>query len=81
MTRAVIISRVSGAAVFGCSRYAGSGQQLLDVQKIYSILEIVFKIFEYGQVNTNEVASRHGFLMKTHKMEIYGICAACRREE
>ena len=25
-----------------------------------------------------EVASRHGFLMKTHKMEIYGICSACR---
>lgn len=25
-----------------------------------------------------EIASRHGFLMKTHKMEIYGTCADCR---
>jgi Fur family ferric uptake transcriptional regulator len=25
-----------------------------------------------------EVTSRHGFLMKTHEMKIYGICSACR---
>jgi Fur family transcriptional regulator, ferric uptake regulator len=27
----------------------------------------------------NEIATRHGFLIKNHKMEIYGLCAACRQ--
>ena len=27
----------------------------------------------------DEIATRHGFLIKNHKMEIYGLCAACRR--
>lgn len=26
----------------------------------------------------NEIAARHGFLIKSHKMEIYGLCAACK---
>jgi Fur family ferric uptake transcriptional regulator len=26
----------------------------------------------------NEIAERHGFLIKSHKMEIYGLCAACK---
>lgn len=25
-----------------------------------------------------EIAARHGFLIKNHKMEIYGLCANCR---
>jgi len=27
----------------------------------------------------DEIATRHGFLIKNHKLEIYGLCAACRR--
>ena len=27
----------------------------------------------------DEVASRHDFLIETHKLELYGICAKCRR--
>lgn len=26
-----------------------------------------------------EVAARHGFLIKNHKMEIYGLCSNCRK--
>src|SRR6266567_734412 len=26
----------------------------------------------------DEIATRHGFLIKNHKMEIYGLCANCR---
>lgn len=26
----------------------------------------------------NEIALRHGFLIKSHKMEIYGLCANCK---
>ncbi|SNB44756.1 Fur family transcriptional regulator [Geobacter sp. DSM 9736] len=26
-----------------------------------------------------EVASRHDFLIETHKMELYGVCAKCRK--
>ncbi len=26
-----------------------------------------------------EIAARHGFLIKSHKMEIYGLCATCRQ--
>lgn len=26
----------------------------------------------------DEIAARHGFLIKKHKMEIYGLCANCR---
>jgi Fur family ferric uptake transcriptional regulator len=26
----------------------------------------------------NEIALRHGFLIKSHKMEMYGLCANCR---
>jgi Fur family ferric uptake transcriptional regulator len=28
----------------------------------------------------NKVAKRHGFQMKTHKLEIYGICAICAKK-
>ena len=27
----------------------------------------------------NEIAARHGFMIKSHKMEIYGLCANCRQ--
>ena len=27
----------------------------------------------------NEVAASHGFVMQYHKMELYGLCAACQR--
>ena len=27
----------------------------------------------------NDIAARHGFLINSHKMEIYGLCANCRR--
>jgi Fur family ferric uptake transcriptional regulator len=26
----------------------------------------------------DEIAARHGFLIKSHKLEIYGLCASCR---
>lgn len=26
----------------------------------------------------DEIAARHGFLIRSHKMEIYGLCASCR---
>ncbi len=26
----------------------------------------------------DEIAARHGFLIKSHKLEIYGLCACCR---
>ncbi len=27
----------------------------------------------------NEIAARHGFQIKSHKMEIYGLCSICRK--
>lgn len=27
----------------------------------------------------SEVAAAHGFLIKTHKLELYGLCVACRK--
>ena len=27
----------------------------------------------------NDIATRHGFLIKNHKMEIYGLCATCKQ--
>jgi Fur family ferric uptake transcriptional regulator len=26
----------------------------------------------------DEIAARHGFMIRSHKLEIYGLCAACR---
>ncbi|WP_298271361.1 Fur family transcriptional regulator [Geobacter sp.] len=36
--------------------------------------------FENETIETlqNEVAAAHGFLIKTHKLELYGLCARCR---
>lgn len=40
-----------------------------------SIIEFEDETIEKLQ---DEIATRHGFLIKNHKMEIYGLCAACR---
>jgi Fur family transcriptional regulator, ferric uptake regulator len=42
-----------------------------------SIIEFENETIEKLQ---EEVAARHGFLIKSHKMEIYGLCASCRRD-
>lgn len=36
--------------------------------------------FENETIETlqNEVAAAHGFLIKTHKLELYGLCARCQ---
>jgi Fur family ferric uptake transcriptional regulator len=39
-----------------------------------SILEFENETIEQLQ---NEIAARHGFLIKNHKLEIYGLCAKC----
>ncbi len=41
-----------------------------------SIIEFEDETIEKLQ---NEIAARHGFLIKNHKMEIYGLCATCRQ--
>jgi len=41
-----------------------------------SIIEFEDETIEKLQ---NEVAARHGFRINSHKMEIYGLCANCRR--
>ena len=29
----------------------------------------------------DEIAARHGFMIRRHKLELYGLCAACRKAE
>lgn len=41
-----------------------------------SIIEFEDETIEKLQ---DEIAARHGFLIKNHKMEIYGLCTTCRR--
>jgi Fur family transcriptional regulator, ferric uptake regulator len=41
-----------------------------------SIIEFENETIEKLQ---EEVAARHGFLIKSHKMEIYGLCSSCRK--
>lgn len=41
-----------------------------------SIIEFEDETIEKLQ---KEIAARHGFIINSHKMEIYGICAACRK--
>ncbi len=43
--------------------------------KCNSIVEFENETIESLQ---NEIAVRHGFQIQSHKMEIYGLCAACR---
>lgn len=63
----------------GQTRYehvlAGEHHDHLICTSCNSIIEFENETIERLQ---EEVASRHGFHMKTHKMEIYGICSACR---
>ncbi len=40
-----------------------------------SIIEFEDETIEKLQ---NEIAVRHGFLIRNHKLEIYGLCASCR---
>lgn len=40
-----------------------------------AIIEFENETIEHLQ---NDIASRHGFLMKSHKFEIYGLCSSCR---
>ncbi|BCS53155.1 Fur family transcriptional regulator [Geobacter sp. SVR] len=40
-----------------------------------SIIEFENETIEQLQ---NEIAMRHGFLIRSHKLEIYGLCSACR---
>src|SRR5512133_1696687 len=41
-----------------------------------SIIEFEDETIEKLQ---DEIAARHGFQIKSHKMEIYGLCAVCKR--
>lgn len=41
-----------------------------------AIIEFEDEIIEKLQ---KDIAARHGFLIKNHKMEIYGLCATCRQ--
>lgn len=41
-----------------------------------SIIEFEDETIEKLQ---NDIAARHGFLIKSHKMEMYGLCANCRK--
>ncbi len=40
-----------------------------------SIIEFENETIEKLQ---HEIATRHGFMIKSHKLEIYGLCATCR---
>src|SRR5450631_867615 len=40
-----------------------------------AIIEFENETIEHLQV---EIAARHGFYIKSHKLEIYGLCAKCR---
>lgn len=43
-----------------------------------SIVEFENAAMEALQI---EIAARHGFLIKNHKMEIYGLCSKCRKDK
>ena len=63
----------------GQTRYehvvAGEHHDHLVCTKCNSIVEFENETIELLQ---NEIAVRHGFQIQSHKMEIYGLCAACR---
>ena len=64
----------------GQTRYehvvAGEHHDHLVCTACNSIIEFEDETIEKLQ---NEVAARHGFRINSHKMEIYGLCANCRR--
>lgn len=65
----------------GQTRYehviAGEHHDHLVCTKCNSIVEFEDETIEKLQ---KEIADRHGFLIKSHKMEIYGHCAVCKQE-
>jgi Fur family ferric uptake transcriptional regulator len=66
----------------GQTRYehiiAGEHHDHLVCTNCNSIVEFENETIEMLQ---NEIAERHGFQIKSHKMEIYGLCAACRQQK
>lgn len=64
----------------GQTRYehivAGEHHDHLVCTACNSIIEFEDETIEKLQ---DEIAARHGFLIKNHKMEIYGFCADCRK--
>ena len=64
----------------GQTRYehalAGEHHDHLVCTSCNSIIEFEDETIEKLQ---KEIAARHGFLIKNHKMEIYGLCANCRQ--
>ena len=65
----------------GQTRYehalAGEHHDHLICTSCNSIIEFENEAIECLQ---EEVASRHGFQIKSHKMEIYGTCSVCRNQ-
>lgn len=64
----------------GQTRYehvlAGEHHDHLVCTSCNSIIEFEDETIEKLQ---KDIAARHGFLIKNHKMEIYGLCANCRQ--
>ena len=64
----------------GQTRYehviAGEHHDHLVCTNCNSIIEFEDATIEKLQ---EEIAARHGFQIKSHKMEIYGFCAVCKR--
>ncbi|MDD2310738.1 MAG: transcriptional repressor [Desulfuromonadaceae bacterium] len=65
----------------GQTRYehvvAGEHHDHLVCTNCNSIVEFENETIEMLQ---NEIAARHGFQIKGHKLEIYGLCSSCRRQ-
>lgn len=63
----------------GQTRYehvvAGEHHDHLICTSCNSIIEFENETIEKLQ---NDIATQHGFQIKSHKLEIYGLCAACR---
>jgi Fur family transcriptional regulator, ferric uptake regulator len=63
----------------GQTRYehvgAGEHHDHLVCTQCSTIVEFENETIEQLQ---QEIASRHGFMIRSHKLEIYGLCAACR---
>jgi len=63
----------------GQTRYehamAGEHHDHLVCTSCSSIIEFEDETIEKLQ---NDIAARHGFLIKNHKLEIYGLCSTCR---
>ena len=55
--------------------FAGEHHDHLICTNCNSIIEFENETIEKLQ---DEIAARHGFKIKSHKLEIYGLCAACR---